>query len=86
MPYLFSGQFVHKTISLLRISVDKHGRKHGHFSEFNNLHRSHFKAILHQKPDIISGEKLWCWNVHKKTKGLLNNNLQEYFVPDLSSV
>ncbi|VDI01986.1 Hypothetical predicted protein [Mytilus galloprovincialis] len=80
------GQFVHKTISLLRISVDKHGRKHGHFSEFNNLHRSHFKAILHQKPDIISGEKLWCWNVHKKTKGLLNDNLQEYFVSDLTSV
>ncbi|CAC5406701.1 unnamed protein product [Mytilus coruscus] len=80
------GQFVHKKTSLLKISLDKHGRKHGHFKEFNNNHRSHFKAILHQKPDIISGEKVFCWNVHKKTKGLLNDDLQEYFVPYITSV
>ncbi|XP_052059440.1 inter-alpha-trypsin inhibitor heavy chain H3-like [Mytilus californianus] len=80
------GQFVHKKTSLLKVSLDKHGRKHGHFREFSNNHRSHFKAILHQKPDIISGEKVFCWNVHKKTKGLLNDDLQEYFVPDITSV
>lgn len=79
------GQFVHKRTTLKKISIDKQGRKRGHFREIEKGHKTHFKAILHQKPDVITGKMVWCWNVHRRTEGLLDGHLSEYFVSDITS-
>ncbi|CAG2257168.1 Inter alpha-trypsin inhibitor, heavy chain 4,Inter-alpha-trypsin inhibitor heavy chain H3,Inter-alpha-trypsin inhibitor heavy chain H4 [Mytilus edulis] len=79
------GQFVHKKTSLFKIGMDKRGRQHGHFRETENTNKTHFNAVLHMKPDIITGEMVWCWNVYKKTEGLLAGDLKDYFISDIDS-
>ncbi|CAC5406707.1 unnamed protein product [Mytilus coruscus] len=79
------GQFVHKKTTLFKIGVDKKGRQHGHFRETENINKTHFNAILHKKPDIITGAMVWCWNVHKKTEGLLAGEIKDYFISDIAS-
>ena len=78
-----SGQFVHKKTTLFKIGLDKKGREHGHFRETENMTKTHFNAILHKKPDIITGKMVWCWNVYKKTEGLLDGDLKDYFISDI---
>ncbi|XP_076107906.1 inter-alpha-trypsin inhibitor heavy chain H3-like isoform X2 [Mytilus galloprovincialis] len=77
------GQFVHKKTTLFKIGQDKKGREHGHFRETENMTKTHFNAILHKKPDIITGKMVWCWNVYKKTEGLLDGDLKDYFISDI---
>ncbi|XP_071156829.1 inter-alpha-trypsin inhibitor heavy chain H3-like isoform X1 [Mytilus edulis] len=79
------GQFVHKKTTLFKIGLDKRGRQHGHFRETENTNKTHFNAVLHMKPDIITGEMVWCWNVYKKTEGLLAGDLKDYFISDIDS-
>ncbi|XP_071156876.1 inter-alpha-trypsin inhibitor heavy chain H3-like [Mytilus edulis] len=79
------GEFVHKKTTLFKISLDKRGRQHGHFRETENTNKTHFNAILHKKPDIITGEMVLCWNVYKKTEGLLASDLKHYFISDIAS-
>ncbi|XP_052059434.1 inter-alpha-trypsin inhibitor heavy chain H3-like isoform X6 [Mytilus californianus] len=79
------GQFVHKNTTLFKVGLDKKGRQHGHFRETENMNKTHFNAILHKKPDIITGEMVWCWNVHKKTEGLLAGDIKDYFISDIAS-
>ena len=47
------------------------------------VNKTHFNAILHKKPDIITGKMVWCWNIHKKTEGLLDGDLKDYFISDI---
>ncbi|XP_063438871.1 inter-alpha-trypsin inhibitor heavy chain H3-like [Mytilus trossulus] len=79
------GEFVHKKTTLFKISLDKRGRQHGHFKATENANKTHFNAILHIKPDIITGEMALCWNVYKKTEGLLADDLKHYFISDIDS-
>ncbi|XP_063438872.1 inter-alpha-trypsin inhibitor heavy chain H2-like [Mytilus trossulus] len=79
------GQFVHKRTTLKKITIDSQGRKRGLFREIENGHKTHFKAILHQQPDVITTEMVWCWNVHRRTEGLLDGQLSDYFVSDITS-
>ncbi|XP_052059436.1 inter-alpha-trypsin inhibitor heavy chain H3-like isoform X8 [Mytilus californianus] len=79
------GRFVHQNTTLFKIGLDKKGRQHGHFRETENTSKTHFNAILHKKPDIITGKMVWCWNVHMKTKGLLGGDIKDYVISDIAS-
>ncbi|CAC5406710.1 unnamed protein product [Mytilus coruscus] len=79
------GRFVHKNTTLFKIGLDKKGRQHGHFRETENTNKTHFNAILHKKPDIITGKMVWCWNVHMKTEGLLAGDIKDYVISDIAS-
>lgn len=85
-PFICLGKFVHKRTTLKKITIDSHGRKRGYFREIENGHKTHFKAILHQQPDVITNEMVWCWNVHRRIAGLLDGHFGDYFVSDITSV
>lgn len=81
-----AGQFVHKKTTLTKTIMDSRGRMKAHFREVENKNKTHFSAVLHSKPDVITGEMVPCWNLHNKIKGLIDGNIEGYFKSDVNTV